>query len=208
MGCVRLFKSSDEVCLASTDVENHENMYPIEFLNSIEFPGLSPHILNLKEQMQVMLLRNVNPAQGLYNGTRLLITKLCEWVLQAQIITRSHVGNKVLIPRIIMSSTKSKWPFILKRRQFSIKPCFAMTINKSREKSLNHVGIYLPRPVFCHGRLYVAMSRVTTPEGLKVMMLQMGNQPRNRTKNVVFKEAFNNLSTSIQVLRFISNHVL
>ncbi|KAL8161843.1 hypothetical protein V2J09_013332 [Rumex salicifolius] len=75
IGCVRSFKSSDEVCVWLQQI--------------LEFPGMALHILNLKEQMPVMLLRNVNPAQGLCNGTRLLITKLGEWVVQAQIITGS-----------------------------------------------------------------------------------------------------------------------
>lgn len=161
--------------------------------------GMPPHVLNLKERMPVMLLRNVNPTLGLCNGTRLLITKLGEWVVEAEIITGSHASTTVLIPRIIMSSPKSKWPFVLRRRQFPIKPCFAMTINKSQGQSLKHVGLYLPRPVFCHGQLYVAISRVTTPEGFKIMMLHTGNQPTNRTQNFVYKEAFNNLTPSIQV---------
>ena len=42
-------------------------------------------------------------------------------------------------------------PFVLQRRQFPIRPCFAMTINKSQGQTLGTCGVYLPSPVFSHG---------------------------------------------------------
>ena len=75
-----------------------------------------------------MLLRNLNQSARLCNGTKLLVTQLSKWVLEAQIISGSHVGGKVFIPRIVLSPSESKWPFVLKRRQLPISICFAMTI--------------------------------------------------------------------------------
>ena len=43
-----------------------------------------------------------------------------------------------------------------------------MTINKSQSQTMKKVGIYLPTPVFGHGQLYVAMSRVGRLDDLKV----------------------------------------
>ncbi|XP_056688535.1 uncharacterized protein [Spinacia oleracea] len=101
----------------------------------------------------------------------------------------------VSIPRVEMSQSDSKWPFILKRRQFPIKVCFAMTINKSPGQTFDHVGIYLPEPVFSHGQLYVAVSRVTTRSGLKICIpgKGTGDQQPGKTRNVVYKEIFNDL---------------
>ena len=46
--------------------------FPMEFLNTLNITGLPPHLLNLKIGLPVILIRNVNPACGLCNGTRLI----------------------------------------------------------------------------------------------------------------------------------------
>ena len=47
-----------------------------------------------------------------------------------------------------------------------------MIINKSQGQSLNNVGIYLENEIFIHGQLYVALSQVTTPKGLYILIAQ------------------------------------
>ena len=57
-----------------------------------------------------------------------------------------------------------------------------MTINKSQWQSLTKIGVYLPQPVFGHGQLYVALSRATSPNGLKILMKSDGERPPDMTK--------------------------
>uniref|UniRef100_A0A0R0FEF0 DNA helicase Pif1-like 2B domain-containing protein n=1 Tax=Glycine max TaxID=3847 RepID=A0A0R0FEF0_SOYBN len=78
-------------------------------------------------------------------------------------------------------------------RQFPIMLSYAMTINKSQDQSLECVELYLPRPVFSHGQLYVAVSRVKSKQGLKILIHDKEGRPLNTTTNVVFKEVFRNL---------------
>jgi len=51
---------------------------------------------------------------------------------------------------------------------------FAMTINKAQGQTLKMVGIFLPKLVFTHGQLYVAMSRIGCPEGVKLLVIDGG----------------------------------
>ena len=55
------------------------------------------------------------------------------------------------------------------------------------------VGIYLPRLVFTHGQLYVAVSRVRTKKGLRIFILDEDGNVTNKTKNVVYTEVFDNI---------------
>ena len=127
----------------------------------------------------------------LYNVTRIILTHIGERVLKAEIIIGSHVGEEVLIPKVVPLHDETKLPFTLRRRQFPIRLCYAMTINKSQGQSLKEVILYLPRPVFAHGQLYVTFSRVTSKVGLKIIKGE-DSHPQ-RVKNIVYKEIFNRL---------------
>ena len=186
----KTYLSCDTVCKATTLNGETDRLYSTEFLNSLPFPGIPNHELKLKVGLPVMLLRNINQSAGLCNGTRMTIIQLGRRFIEAQIITGTHVGEKVYIPRIIMSPTESELPFILKRRQYPISVCFAMTINKSQGQSLNKVGLYLPKQVFTHGQLYVAFSRVTRRDGLRVMVNDEESKEDDVVKNIVYKEIF------------------
>ena len=113
--------------------------------------------------MIVILLRNLQTNRGLCNGTRLTSNELYERFIDATIITGTHQGERVLIPRIELSPSETNFPFTLRRRQLPILPAFIITINRSEGQTFQNVGIYLPQPVVAHGQLYVAFSRGTDP---------------------------------------------
>ncbi|XP_006282156.2 ATP-dependent DNA helicase PIF1 [Capsella rubella] len=181
----------------SIDPQDSESLnnpvFTQDFLNSIRLSGLPNHSLRLKVGAPVMLLRNIDPKAGLCNGTRLKITQMGHNVLEASVITGDRVGHKVLIPKVLIKPSDTKLPFRIRRRQFPLSIAFAMTINKSQVQSLQEVGLFLPRPVFSHGQLYVALSRVTSKKGLKILIVDKEGQSQKETMNVVFKEVFQNL---------------
>ncbi|XP_031280234.1 ATP-dependent DNA helicase PIF1-like [Pistacia vera] len=187
----KTYFSLDCTCKAAGISNDDEILYPTEFLNSMMCSDMPKHELHMKIGIPIMLLRNLNQYDGLCNGNKLIITHLEKWSIQAVIITGSNIRDIITIPRIIMSKADMKWPFRLRRRQLPMTVSFCMTINKSQGQSLKTVGLYMKHQVFTHGQLYVAQSRVTSRQGIKILLALQQDEPTETLTNIVFKEVFN-----------------
>ncbi|KAL7606511.1 hypothetical protein Lser_V15G20604 [Lactuca serriola] len=193
-GAQQEYLSSDSLSHADFVHDNiDETLYSPDVLNGLKPSGMPIHKLVLKVGVPVMLLRNIDQKSGLCNGTRLRVLALGKRVIEAEIISGSNIGNRTFIPRMSLTPSDKRIPFIFQRRQFPLAVCFAMTINKSQGQSLSKVGLFFRQPVFTHGQLYVALSRVKSKNGLKILILDKDGKLTNKTSNVVFKEVFRNL---------------
>ncbi|CAG8523981.1 29464_t:CDS:2 [Gigaspora margarita] len=78
------------------------------------------------------------------------------------------------------------------RRQFPIRLSFAMTINKAQGQTIPIMGLYLPKPVFSHGQLYIALSRVQSKDNIKVLVKDgyIKGKEGVYTRNIVYREVF------------------
>jgi hypothetical protein len=117
----------------------------------------------------------------------MIITRMSDRVLEAQLLGGEHDGKIVMIPRIsILPSDSTNIPFRFKRRQFPVRLAFALSINKAQGQSVRYVGINLTIPVFAHGQLYVALSRVTAKQNVKILLPE--DAQYSSTPNVVYPE--------------------
>ncbi|KAL0413453.1 UNVERIFIED_CONTAM: ATP-dependent DNA helicase PIF6 [Sesamum radiatum] len=193
----------EEVTYYSFDLvaDDARNLYLPEFLNSLSPGSLPPHKLTLKRGSPIMLLRNIDPKIGLCNGTRLICHRFGRNIIEAEILAGQCNGMRVFLPRIPLKSAEdANISFEMTRRQFPIRLSFALTINKSQGQTIPNVGIYLRSHVFSHGQLYVALSRGVS-ERTKILVRKgsvIGHEGVY-TKNVVFKEIFANLQSSLTI---------
>ncbi|KAM3248552.1 ATP-dependent DNA helicase PIF1-like [Capsicum annuum] len=184
------YLSSDTVCMSD---HSFTALEPPKFLNSIKCSGIPNHSITLKVGVPLMLLRNIDQLSGLCNGTRLIITRLGNRVIEAKVLSRKMMGEKVFIPTMSLTPSDARIPFKFQRRQFPIIVLFSMTINKSQGQSLSHAGLFLKKSVFTHGQLYVALSRMTSRKGLNILAYDDEEKITNEVKNVVYKEVSHNL---------------
>jgi ATP-dependent DNA helicase PIF1 len=190
-GNAREYLSVDTI-ISDTAEEDYTN-FPIEFLNSLTPSGMPRHRLILKSGALIMLLRNIDCSSGLCNGTRLIIRRLHNNVIEAEIIGSVHEGTRVMIPRLKISPSDSTLPVQMQREQFPVRLAYAMTINKAQGQTFDKVGIYLPDPVFTHGQLYVALSRAKSFNDIHVELRRSRDQGRHLqrqyfTRNIIYHE--------------------
>ena len=177
--------------LSADSVTDPEYDYiPPEILHTFSPSGFPLHKLELKNGAPLMLLRNLDPLHGLYNGTRLRLLRSTRRILECHVLNENGDGDVVFIPRMALDSGLEDSPVPFRRLQFPVRLAYAMTINKSQGQTVQHVGLNLSTPVFSHGQLYVALSRCTHPRNIKILF---SNQRDTKAMNIVWTEVFRNL---------------
>jgi len=114
-------------------------VYCEEQMNSLDPDGLPPFKLYLKKNSVIMLLRNIDPAIGLCNGTILKVLTFTQKVLQAVFVTGSQAGTAVFIPRICFIADATS-PIRFRRFQFPVNLASTVMINKAQGQVLKLIG--------------------------------------------------------------------
>ena len=183
------------VCLESANnakFESEDDVLPPEFLSTLEAGNLPPHHLRVKNGAALILLRNINPAEGLCNGTRLILDETLPGnrVLRCRIASDDPKfnGKTVLIPRIKFVQKETDWGYAWVRRQFPVRLAYAITINKAQGQTLHRVAVWLEQPCFAHGQLYVASARCGDDKNVRFFVNPVLDDHPTSTYNVVYKE--------------------
>ncbi|KAJ1519223.1 hypothetical protein ONE63_011170 [Megalurothrips usitatus] len=156
--------SADSLALEAGD---QADLYDIELLHQTTAKGVPPHVLKLKTGALCMIMRNLNSDDGLVNGAKVIIVQIGANVI---LIRRPGSPEVMALPRITF-----KFPIFdnshvqMTRRQFPLQIAYAMSIHKSQGQTIRRCALDLRSGCFAHGQLYVALSRVPSPESLLIL---------------------------------------
>jgi hypothetical protein len=90
------------------------------------------------------------------------------------------------VPRINFKFSPGRSNFTIIRKQLPIVLCYAVTFNGCQGLTVLSLGLDLRRPVFSHGQLYSAITRV--PNARDVIVLRAEGDDSTWTTNIVWKE--------------------
>ena len=198
--------SSDVVHLFSKDIFTEaddpygklQRMLTTANLNRMNKNGIPPHTLSLKLNDICIILRPIM-AQGIPTNARVRISKISPYCIEGNIIGGTMNGRKVHIPRMRFKfRCKYGMSFEILRTQFPIRLAYSITINKSQSQTLKTVLIDLQEDCFSHGQLYVAASRITDANNVKLYLpsTKLREMPNGQivplVKNIVYKSILEN----------------
>jgi len=119
--------------------------------------------LDLRVGAQVMMIVNSREL-GLVNGSRGVVLSFND---EGHPRVRFSDGVRVMAPHTWIYDKESVGTFTV--RQVPLQLAWALTIHKSQGASLDCAKISLDRSVFAYGQAYVAMSRVRSIDGMKLV---------------------------------------
>lgn len=129
------------------------------------------YVITVKIGAKVMIRRNIDASLGLVNGTIGEIKSVVRAVHTVHVETIkivSYRGTECSIERVTVKFQVKEGAFVL-RKQFPLSLSYGITIHKSRVLSLINAIVDVGNTVFSSGQIYVALSRVTSMEGLHLI---------------------------------------
>jgi hypothetical protein len=195
-GDVRSYYSFDSI---KEDERSTGSTVPPEmtdYLSMAAEPGIPSYELRLKENCLCSLMRNISVDSGLVKNARVIVQRLLDHVVEVETLPTSlnaYQSAKFLLPRILFEFQPKFCPWTIQRLQFPLRLAYATTFNSCQGLTLDRAVIDMRVPVFAHGQLYTALSRVRSRELLRCLF-----DPPNpdgsaqddhlRVTNVVFKD--------------------
>lgn len=176
-----------ELSKISGDEFNYEMMSygSAELVKSLKKNCLAPEVLSLKIGAVVIFVKN-NFNQGYVNGT---LGKVIGFDENDYPVVEIKSGDEIIVTPTSWNIEEDE-EIIASIRQIPLRLAWAITVHKSQGMSLDAAEIDLSKS-FEYGMGYVALSRVRTLNGIKLMGINemaLKVNPRAVAKDVEFKQ--------------------
>ena len=145
----------EEKIFKADDTGKHES-----FIAQLDKDCMAPKLLTLKVGARVMLLVNLNPAEGLVNGSLGFVREMGVFGITVEFDN----GTTSTLEQETWSYMKGD-DVLATRSQYPLRLAWAITIHKSQGMTLAKVEAHLDH-CFADGQAYVALSRAQTSAGL------------------------------------------
>lgn len=129
-------------------------------------------VVKVKQGAKIMYLINSKDAP-LVNGTigTFITHNDCHYIRVNDI---DYVLNRVELSKTEYVLNEKSNTLELKEigsiKQYPIRLAYSLSVHKSQGLTFDEVTVDLRRPCFCPGQLYVSLSRVRTPKGLRIIV--------------------------------------
>ena len=135
----------------------------------------APNTLDLKVGAQVILLKNLDVAQGLVNGSVGIVESMTTEVVMVKFINGIHAIEvqswEIKQNELDINTGLMKKVLVAKRKQIPLRLAWAITIHKSQGSTLDRAEVDVSE-AFANGQVYVALSRVRNLASLRLNNFQ------------------------------------
>ena len=118
--------------------------------------------VELTENSQVIVTRNIDIANGLVNGTRAII----KYLTSESVLIQKVDGDIHTINYYKDFNDLKKTSYVL---HMPIKTSYALSIHKSQGMTIDSVELDLGSNIFAHGQTYTALSRAKNLKSIKII---------------------------------------
>jgi hypothetical protein len=194
VGLPAVYYSSDTVKEDET-LDRQPTAELLEYLALTSEHGIPPHELTLKPDCLCSVMRNLSIEDGLVKNARVIVRRLSRHTIEVETLpnaSNSFASATFSLPRINFEFQPSYCPWTVQRKQFPLRLAYATTFNSCQGLTLDRAVIDMRVPVFAHGQLYTAFSRVRRRRDVRCFFdanAAVGDEDeRRKVRNVVYRE--------------------
>jgi len=127
--------------------------------------------ITIKIVAKVMIGRNIDASLGLINGTIATVISIVQdattdYIEKVKLVLPS--GSEYFVERVCVKFQVMDRAYVI-RKQFSLSLSYGITIHKDQGLSLQNAIMNIGNSVFINSQVYVALSRVTSLDGLHLI---------------------------------------